>query len=128
MGDEYDFCLQVNAKFFYTHQDQNFYKLDYRFLMRARHVQSAQKRKFVKFLQDIKKNYDNCFCVLLWGKSIQIICEVPFMFVITCFCKHYNCPDFVRTVPVFGMLSRCPRLNHFVSVFIFLIKKMFIFA
>ena len=46
-------CLQkevMNGVHFGVHQDQNFYKLDYRFLMKvARHVQSTQKRKFVKF-------------------------------------------------------------------------------
>ena len=46
-----------------VHQDQNFYKLYYQFLIKARHVQSTQKRKFVKFLQYIKKKYPNCFCV-----------------------------------------------------------------
>ena len=30
--------------------------------------------------------------------------------------RHSNCPDFARTVPVFGMLSRCPGLNQFVPV------------
>ena len=43
----------MNGVHYGTHHDQNFYKLDYQFLMKARHVQSTQKRKFVKFLQDI---------------------------------------------------------------------------
>ena len=54
-----------------VHQDQNFYKLDYQFLMKARHVHSTQKRKFVKFLQYIKEKYWNCICVLLWGKTFK---------------------------------------------------------
>ena len=33
------------------------------------------------------------------------------MFVVSCFCKHSNCADFARTVPVFDMLSQCPGLN-----------------
>ena len=42
------------------------------FLMKvARHVQSNQKRKFVKFYQYIKKKYCNCFCVLLWCKTFR---------------------------------------------------------
>ena len=55
----------MNGVHFGVHQDQNFYKLDYRFLMKvSRHVQSTQKRKFVNFLKYIKKVW-NCFCVLL---------------------------------------------------------------
>ena len=54
-----------------VHQDQNFYKLNYRFLMKARHVHSTQKRKFVKFLQYIKKKCRNCFYVLLWCKTFR---------------------------------------------------------
>ena len=37
--------------------------------------------------------------------------RVPVMFVVSCFCKHSNCADFARTVPVFDMLSQCPGLN-----------------
>ena len=55
----------MNRVHYGVHQDQNFYKLDYRFWMKARHVQSIQKRKFVKFFQYTKKKYNNCFCVLL---------------------------------------------------------------
>ena len=44
----------MNAVHFGVHQDQNFYKLDCQFLLKvAKHVQSTQKRKFVKFLQCI---------------------------------------------------------------------------
>ena len=40
---------------FGVHQDQIFYNLDYWFLMEVgRHVQITQKKKFVKFLQNIK--------------------------------------------------------------------------
>ena len=111
-----------------VHQDQNFYKLNYQLLMKARHVQSTQKRKLVKLLQYNKEKYCNCFCVLLWGKNIQILYRVPIMFVVACFCKHSNCPNFARTVLAFGMLSQCHRLNLFVLVFTFLTKKMFIFT
>ena len=56
----------MNGVHFGVHQDQSFYKLDHQFLIKvARHVQSTEKRKFVKFLQYIKKNYCNCFCILL---------------------------------------------------------------
>ena len=62
----------MNGGHFGVHQDQNFCKLDYHFLMKvARHVQSNQKRKFIKFLQYIKKKYRNCFCVLLWCKTFR---------------------------------------------------------
>ena len=41
---------------FGVHQDQNFYKLDYRFLMKiARHVQSNQKRKLLNFCNILRK-------------------------------------------------------------------------
>ena len=44
----------MNGDHFGVHQDQNFYKLDYEFLLKvAKHVQSTQKRKFVKCLQYI---------------------------------------------------------------------------
>ena len=46
----------MNGVHFGVHQDQNFSKLDYHFLTKvARHVQSNQKRKFIKFLQYVKK-------------------------------------------------------------------------
>ena len=37
--------------------------------------------------------------------------------------KHSNCLGFAGTFLVFGMLSWCPWLNHFVPVFRFLTKK-----
>ena len=44
----------MNGVDFGVHQDQNFYKLDYQFLLKvARHAQSTQKRNLVKFLQFI---------------------------------------------------------------------------
>ena len=54
----------MNGVHFGVHQDQNFYKLDYQFSVKTRQVQSTKKRKYVKFLQYIKKKYRNCFCVL----------------------------------------------------------------
>ena len=48
------------------------FDVSYWFLMKvARHVQSTQKRKFVKLWQYIKKKYSNCFCVLLWSKTVR---------------------------------------------------------
>ena len=45
-----------------VHQEKNLYKLDYQFLMKvARHVQSTQKRNFVKFLQYIRKSLATAF-------------------------------------------------------------------
>ena len=44
------------------------------------------------------------------------------------FCEHSNCPNSARTVPVFGVLFRCPRLNQFLLVFIFLTKNIFTFT
>ena len=45
-----------------AHQEKNLYKLDYQFLMKvARHVQSTQKRNFVKFLQYIRKSMATAF-------------------------------------------------------------------
>ena len=69
----------MNGVHFGVHQDQNFYKLDYQFSVKTRHVQSTKKRKYVKFLQYIKKKYRNCFCVLFWCKTFRYV-----MFV-TCF-------------------------------------------
>ena len=54
----------MNGVHFGVHQDQNFCKLDDRFLMKARHVQTTQKMKGVKCLQYTSKKYCNCFCVL----------------------------------------------------------------
>ena len=115
----------MNGVDYGIHQDNFFYKLNYRFLTKARHVQSTQKRKFVKFLHYIKKKYCNCFCVLLWCKTFWYFTrsQSSVMFIITCFYKHSNSLDFSRSVPVCGMLSQCSGLNQFVLVFIFLSKK-----
>ena len=52
----------MNGVYSGVHQDQNLYKLDYQFLMKvARHVQSTQKRKFVKFLKYIRKSMATAF-------------------------------------------------------------------
>ena len=48
----------MNLFQFGVHQDQNFYKLDYKFFMKlARHVQSTRKGRFVKLFQYNKKKY-----------------------------------------------------------------------
>ena len=47
---------------FGVHQNQNFYKLDYRFLMKvARHVQSNQKRKLLNFWNLLRKSIATAF-------------------------------------------------------------------
>ena len=51
----------MNGVHFGVHQDQNFCKLDYRFLMKARHVQSTQKMESVKFLQYTSKSIATAF-------------------------------------------------------------------
>ena len=51
----------------------------------ARHVQSTQNRKLVKFLQCIKKNVMQLLLYSTVMQNIQIFYEVPVMFVATCF-------------------------------------------
>ena len=47
---------------FGVHQDQNFYKLNYRFLIKvARHVQSNQKRKLLNFCHLLRKSIETAF-------------------------------------------------------------------
>ena len=47
---------------FGVHQDQNFYKLDYRFLVKvARHVQSHQKKKLLNFCNILRKSIATAF-------------------------------------------------------------------
>ena len=75
----------MNGVHFGVHQDQNFSKLNYRFLMKARHVQTTQKKKGIKCLQYTSKKYCNCFCVLLTFRYIQILYGVLVMFVVTFF-------------------------------------------
>ena len=82
-------------------------------LMKARHVKVPKKGRFLSFCNKLRKSIATVF----------VFCSVFVMFVTTYFCKHSNCPDFARTVLVFGMLSQCPGLNQFVPIFIFLTKK-----
>ena len=52
----------MNGVHFGVHQDQNFYKLDYRFLMKVvRHVQSNQKRKLLNFCNILRKSIATAF-------------------------------------------------------------------
>ena len=75
----------MNGGHFGVHQDQNFCKLDYHFLMKvARHVQSNQKRKFIKFLQYIKKKCRNSFVFYCDAKHSDALRGFS-IFVVTCF-------------------------------------------
>ena len=57
--------VRNGVHFLHADKHQSFYKLALSFLMEvASYVQSTQNRNLVIFLQDIKKNYRNCFCVL----------------------------------------------------------------
>ena len=52
----------MDGVYFGVHQDQNFYKLDCRFLMKvARHVQSNQKRKLLNFCSILRKSIATAF-------------------------------------------------------------------
>ena len=52
----------MDGVYFGVHQDQNFYKLDCRFLMKvARHVQSNQKRKLLNFCNILRKSIATAF-------------------------------------------------------------------
>ena len=52
----------MNGVHFGVHQDQNFYKLDYRFLMKVvRHVQSNQKKKLLNFCNILRKSIATAF-------------------------------------------------------------------
>ena len=63
------------------------YNLALSFLMEvARHVQSTQNRKLVKFLQYIKKNVLQLLLCSIVMQNIQILYRVSVMFVVTCFC------------------------------------------
>ena len=70
--------------------------------------------------QESKKEYFGQFV----QRSDWILCIQLELYL----CKHSNCLGFAGTVLVFGMLSRCPRLNQFVLVFRFLTKKLIIFT
>ena len=86
-------------------------------LMKARHVQSTQKRKFVKFLQQIKKKYHICFCVLLWGKNIQILYRVLSCLLLLIFA---NIP-IVPILPGQSWFSICcPRVPDWINLSRFL--------
>ena len=77
LGIEFIFCMQINI---------NFYKLALLFLMEvARHVQSTQNRKLVKFLQYIKKNVLQRLLCSIVMQNIQLLYGVSVMFIATCF-------------------------------------------
>ena len=86
-----------------VHQDQIFYKLYYWFLMKPG---KYPKKKFVKFLQYIKKKYCDCFCILLWCKIfIFNTLQGPSHVCHSLFLQHSNCLDFAKSVPACCMLS-----------------------
>ena len=64
--------VRNGVHFLHADKHQSFYKLALSFLMEvASYVQSTQNRNLVIFLQDIKKNYRNCFCVLFWCRTFR---------------------------------------------------------
>ena len=70
---------------FGVHQDKNFYKLHYLFLMKvARHIQSNQKRKLIIFAIYWEKVLQLLLCSIVM-QNIQILYWVPVMFVVTYF-------------------------------------------
>ena len=102
----------MNGVYCEVHQDQNFCKWDYQFLMKPRHVQSTRKRKFFKFLE---YSFLYCCCVLVWSKNIQItlqgsshVCCYLFLqtFQLSRFCR--DSPGFWYAVPVSRIESVCP--------------------
>ena len=67
----------MNGVDFGVHQDQNFYKLDYRFLMKTRHVQSTQKGSLLNFCNILRKSMFLCYILM---QNIQIHDGVLVMF------------------------------------------------
>ena len=64
---------------------QSLYKLVLSSLVEAaRHLQNAQSRKLVIFLQYIRKNVATALCSIVM-QNIQIFYRGPVMFVVTCF-------------------------------------------
>ena len=72
----------MNGVHYGIHQDQNFYKLDYQFLMKARRVQSTQKGSLLSFCNILRKGIITVFVFYcdakhsdtLWGPSHVCYC------------------------------------------------------
>ena len=70
---------------FGVQQDQNFYKLDYRFFIKvARHVQSNQKGTLLNFCNILRKSIATAFVFFCDAKH-SVLYWVPVIFVVTCF-------------------------------------------
>ena len=70
---------------------QNFYKLALSFLMKvARNVQSTQNRKLVNVLQYVKKKVLQMLLCSIVMQNIQILYEVPAIFVVICFGRLWS--------------------------------------
>ena len=101
--------------------------MDHRFWMKARHLQSIRKRKFVKFLQYTKKKYHNCFCVLLWSKTFRLFMEFQSCLLLLVFAN-------IPTVPILPeqswFLVCCPSVLDWINLswFLYLLQKDFIYT
>ena len=72
--------------YLHVNKHQSFYKLTLLFLTEeVKHVQSIQDRKFVMFLQYIKKKVPQLLLCSVVMQNIQIFYDGPVMFVVICF-------------------------------------------
>ena len=72
--------------YLHANKHQSFYKLTLLFLTEeVKHVQSTQDRKFVMFLQYIKKKVPQLLLCSVVMQNIQIFYDGPVMFVVICF-------------------------------------------
>ena len=64
----------MDGAHFGVHQDKNFYKLDYQFLMKvARHVQSNQKRKLLNFCNILRKRIATASVFYCYAKHLDTL-------------------------------------------------------
>ena len=78
--------LGMELIFLHTNKHQSFYKLALLFLMKvARHVQSTLNRKFLIFLQYIKKKVLHFLLCSIVMQNIQMFYRSPVMIVVTCY-------------------------------------------
>ena len=90
---------------------------------------SIQKKSLLSFYNILRKSIVTVFAFYCDVKySYSILCKVPVMFVIPCFC---NIPT-VSILPSQSQLvvcyPKCSVLNQFILVFTFLTKTIFIFT
>ena len=70
---------------FGVHQDQNFHKLNYQFLIKvARYVQSNQKRKLLNFCHLLRKSIETAFVSYCDAKHSDTY-QDPVIVVVACF-------------------------------------------